>query len=53
MELVAHLQREQLHLAQLSGFVRCAANGSAPLYLGLDDTEHHEWSVNVTIWFKQ
>ena len=52
-ELLALQVRDKLHLAQLSGFVRCAANGSAPLYLGLDDTEHHEWSVNVTIWFKQ
>ena len=45
--------RTALHLATLAGYVRCAVNQSLPYYLGMDDTEHPEFSVNATLWFKQ
>jgi hypothetical protein len=45
--------RDKLHLAELAGYVACKVLSSEPLYLGQDDTEHHEFSVNVTLWFKQ
>lgn len=25
---------------------------SNPIYLGLDDTEHHKWSINASVWYK-
>ena len=45
--------RDKLHLADLVGYVSCKVLNSTPMYLGQDDTEHHEFSVNATVWFKQ
>ena len=45
--------RDKLHLATLAGYVACKVLHSEPLYLGKDDTEHDEWSINATLWFKQ
>jgi len=45
--------RDKLHLATIAGYVACKVLNSEPLYLGKDDTEHDEWSVNATLWFKQ
>lgn len=45
--------RAKLHLANLTGYVACRVRESHPLYLGTDDTEHHEFSVNVELWFKE
>jgi hypothetical protein len=40
--------REALHLATISGYLRCAA--IQPAYLGLDDTEHPLFSLNLELW---
>lgn len=40
--------RDALHLATLSGYLRCAA--LQPAYLGLDDTEHPLFSLNLELW---
>jgi len=42
-----------LHLAAIAGYTAVHAQTSAPLYLGRDDTEHDEWSVNCSVWFKE
>lgn len=36
-----------LQRAVLAGYMSITARESEPVYLGQDDTEHHEWSVNV------
>lgn len=25
---------------------------SSPIYLGLDGTDHHKWSINASVWYK-
>ena len=40
--------RDALHLATVSGYLRCAA--LQPAYLGLDDTEHPLFSLNLELW---
>jgi hypothetical protein len=45
--------RNKVHLARIAGYDQCSADSSHPIYLGKDDTEHHEWSVNCALWFKQ
>lgn len=45
--------RDKLHLANIAGYVACKVLQSEPIYLGQDDLEHHEFSVNATLWFKQ
>jgi hypothetical protein len=30
-----------------TGYFECRAMNSAPMYVGLDQTDHHVWSVNV------
>lgn len=40
--------RDALHLATISGYLRCAA--LQPAYLGLDDTEHPMFSLNLELW---
>lgn len=42
-----------LHLADLPGCIACKAQSPRPIYIGLDDTEHPEFSVNVSVWFKE
>lgn len=45
--------RDKLHLAEIAGYVAVKVLQSEPIYLGQDDLEHHEFSVNATLWFKQ
>jgi len=52
-QTVAVAVRDALHLATLAGYVRCAVQQAQPFFLGMDDTEHPEWSVNAVLWFKQ
>lgn len=40
--------RDALHLATIAGYMRCAA--IQPVYLGLDDTEHPLFSLNLELW---
>jgi len=40
--------RDALHLATIAGYLRCAA--IQPVYLGLDDTEHPLFSLNLELW---
>ena len=40
--------RDALHLATIAGYMRCAA--IQPAYLGLDDTEHPLFSLNLELW---
>ena len=40
--------RDALHLATIAGYMRCAA--IQPSYLGLDDTEHPLFSLNLELW---
>lgn len=51
-QAVALQVRDKLHLASLTGYVRCSVEGAHPIYLGRDDTDHDEWSVNASLWFK-
>ena len=39
-----------LQRATFTGYMGIACRESEPVYLGQDDTEHHEWSVNVETW---
>ena len=36
-----------LQRATLAGYMAATCRESEPVYLGMDATEHHEWSVNV------
>jgi len=51
----ARAVRNKLHLAtlDLTGQVGCRATNAEPIYLGRDDTEHHEFSVNFTVWWEK
>lgn len=40
--------RDALHLATIAGYLRCAA--LQPAYIGLDDTEHPLFSLNLELW---
>lgn len=40
-----------LHLSTVSGYFQVLARNSEPLYLGLDDTEHPMFSVNVELYY--
>ena len=40
--------RDSLHLATITGYMRCAA--IQPVYLGLDDNEHPLFSLNLELW---
>jgi hypothetical protein len=42
---------EALHLAQLPGYVSCAAEAAQPEYLGQDESGAHEWVVDVLVWW--
>lgn len=37
---------QALQRASLSGYVRCTADNSEPLFWGRDAKDHYEWSVN-------
>lgn len=39
-----------LQRAVFAGYMNIVCRESEPVYLGQDDTEHHEWSVNVETW---
>lgn len=39
-----------LDKAELAGYVACQLQQAEPIYLGMDDLEHHEWSINVALW---
>lgn len=39
---------DELHLAPISGYMRCAALD--PVFLGVDDTEHPLFSLNLELW---
>jgi hypothetical protein len=39
-----------LQRATFAGYMSIACRESEPVYLGVDNTEHHEWSVNVETW---
>lgn len=41
-----------LQRAVVSGYVWCYVRESEPNYLGQDDNENHEWSVNVELAWK-
>lgn len=38
-----------INQATISGWTRIVCEQSAPMYLGRDDVEHHEWTVNVRL----
>lgn len=40
-----------VHLSTVSGYFQVLARNSEPLYLGLDDTEHPIFSVNVELFY--
>lgn len=35
-----------------SGYIAIYVKEAYPTYLGLDDVEHHSWSLNVRLWYK-
>lgn len=39
-----------VHKCDISGYVRVVALNAEPVYLGVDDTEHHEWAFDVSAW---
>jgi hypothetical protein len=53
-QTLAEAIKNKLHLAtlDLSGVLACFAMESAPIYLGRDDTEHHEFSLNASVWWE-
>lgn len=34
------------------GYFNVVVREADPVYLGLDDTEHHRWANNVELWYK-
>lgn len=49
----ARLVLTTLHLADLTGYVACYAINGEPAYLGLDPTDHHQFLVQVELWYKE
>lgn len=54
-QATAQAVQDKLHLAalDLTGLISCKSLSSSPMYLGRDDLEHAEWSVNVTVWWEK
>lgn len=46
-QTVARAVWSALQRAVFAGYMSITCRESEPVYLGQDDTEHHEWSVNV------
>lgn len=36
-----------LEAANATDFIKFDAQQSGPIYIGVDDTEHHRWSINI------
>lgn len=41
---------DSLETDDWSGYIEAKARESEPLYIGIDDIEHHRWVVNVETW---
>lgn len=46
-ETLANTVWTAIQRATITGYMSVTCAQSEPVYLGQDDTEHHEWSVNV------
>ena len=46
-QLLATNAWNALQRAEAPGYMSITCRESAPVYLGLDDTEHHEWTINA------
>lgn len=45
--------RDALHHAPPVGYLEIEAQQSEPVYIGTDETGHHEWSINFELWHEQ
>lgn len=52
-QTLARLVLTTLHLASLTGYIKCCSLNGEPGYLGLDPTDHHQWLVTVELWYKE
>ena len=49
----ARAVRDVVHYASLSGYFDVRAEQSEPIYIGEDDAGHPEFSINLTVQFKE
>jgi len=40
---------DAIDMASITGYIEARATTSEPIYLGRDDANHHEWSINVNL----
>lgn len=50
---LAKTVHDALHHQALAGYLDVNVQESEPLYLGEDDTGHHEWSLNFELWIEE
>jgi len=49
----ARATRDALHHATISGYHDVRAMQTEPVYIGVDESGHHEWSINLELWHDQ